>query len=127
VALVDTQLLLWAAFQPERLSGRARRLLQSRDEPLAYSLATIWEVAIKTSLARPGFSVDPGRLRLALLAEGFSELAIEPGHVLRVASLPWIHRDPFDRMLVAQAAQEGLTLLTADAALKGYGRFVKVV
>jgi len=84
-------------------------------------------VAIKTSMARPGFAVDPERLRLALLAEGFNEMPIQAAHVVRVASLPWLHRDPFDRLLVAQAAEERLTLLTADAALKGYGRFVKVV
>jgi PIN domain nuclease of toxin-antitoxin system len=66
-------------------------------------------------------------LRLALLAEGFNELPVQPAHVVRVAALPWIHRDPFDRLMVAQAAEEGLTLLTADAVLKGYGRFVKLV
>jgi PIN domain nuclease of toxin-antitoxin system len=125
--LLDTQLVLWAAFEPDRLSARATKILRSRDDPLALSLATIWEVAIKTSLALPGFSVDPERLRLALLAEGFNELPIQLGHLVRVATLPWIHRDPFDRLLLAQAAAEGLTLLTADATLKGFGRFVKVV
>jgi PIN domain nuclease of toxin-antitoxin system len=94
---------------------------------IAFSLSTIWEVAIKTSLQRPGFAVDSGRLRLALLAEGFNELPVQPADVVRVAALPWIHRDPFDRLMVAQAAEEGLTLLTADAVLKGYGRFVKLV
>ena len=125
--LLDTHLVLWAAFEPDRLSAKARKLLRSRDVPLAFSLATLWEVSIKTSLGRPGFSVDPRQLHQALLAEGFDELAIRAPHIARVATLPWLHRDPFDRMLVAQAMEEGLTLLTADQALKGYGRFVRVV
>jgi prevent-host-death family protein len=109
--LLDTHLVLRWAFEPDRLSPRAGKLLRSRDKPIAFSLATIWEVAIETSLGRPGFSVDPSRLRLALLAECFNELPIQPAHVVRVATLPWRHRDPFDRLLVAQAAEEGLTLL----------------
>ena len=125
--LLDTHLVLWAAFEPQRLSPKAAKALASRDVPLAFSLATLWEVAIKTSLGRPGFSVDPALLHRALLDEGFVELAIQAPHVLRVARLPWLHRDPFDRLLVAQAIEEGLTLLTADAALRRYGRFVKVV
>ncbi len=125
--LLDTHLVLWAAFEPEHLSAKASKLLRSRAVPLAFSLATLWEVAIKTSLGRPGFSVDPSRLHQALLAEGFTELAIRAPHVVRVATLPWLHRDPFDRLLVAQAMEERLTLLTADATLKGYGRFVRLV
>ena len=126
-ALLDTHLILWAAFQPERLSAKASKLLRSRESPLAFSLATIWEVAIKTSLGRADFSVDPHQLHQALLAEGFVELPIHPSHIVRVASLPWVHRDPFDRLLVAQALEEQMTLLTADKTLKGYGRFVRVV
>jgi PIN domain nuclease of toxin-antitoxin system len=125
--LLDSHLLLWAAFEPARLSPKAAKLLRSRETPLAFSLATIWEVAIKTSLGRPGFSVDPARLHRALLAEGFVELGITASHLVRVASLPWIHRDPFDRLIVAQAIEDRLTLATADAALKRYGRFVKLV
>ena len=125
--LLDTHLVLWAAFEPTRLSPKAAKALASRKVPLAFSLATLWEVAIKTSLGRPDFAVDPALLHRALLAEGFVELAITAQHVLRVARLPWVHRDPFDRLLVAQALEEGLTLLTADAELKRYGRFVKLV
>jgi PIN domain nuclease of toxin-antitoxin system len=125
--LLDTHLVLWVAFEPERLSNKATKLLRSRAAPLAFSHATLWEVAIKTSLGRPGFSVDPQRLHQALLAEGFAELPIQAPHIVRVAALPWLHRDPFDRLLVAQAMQERLTLLTADATLKRYGRFVRVV
>jgi PIN domain nuclease of toxin-antitoxin system len=127
VFLLDTHLVLWAAFEPDRLSTKARTLLRSRKVPMAFSLATLWEVSIKTSLGRPGFSVDPRQLHQALLAEGFDELAIQARHIVRVGTLPWLHRDPFDRMLVAQAMEEGLTLLTADQTLKGYGRFVRIV
>ena len=120
--LADTHLLLWAAFSPERLSAKATKTLQSRDVPLAFSLASLWEVSIKTSLGRPDFVVDPGLLHRALLAEGFVELPITAAHLAQVATLPWLHRDPFDRLLVAQAMVEGLTLLTVDAALRRYGR-----
>jgi PIN domain nuclease of toxin-antitoxin system len=125
--LLDTHLVLWAAFEPARLSGKTAKMLASREVPLAFSLATLWEIAIKSSIGRPDFAVDAALLRRALLAEGFVELAITAPHVLRVATLPWVHRDPFDRLLVAQAMEDGLTLLTADATLKRYGRFVKVV
>jgi PIN domain nuclease of toxin-antitoxin system len=125
--LLDTHLVLWAAYAPERLSTKATKLLRSREAPLAFSLATLWEVAIKTSLGRPDFSVDPRRLHQALLTEGFAELAIQAQHIVRVAALPWLHRDPFDRLLVAQAMEDRMTLLTADEALKGYGRYDRVV
>ena len=126
-ALLDTHLLLWAAFEPDRLSPAARLILQSREAPLVFSLATVWEVAIKTSLGREDFSVDPGLFHRALLAEGFVELPITAQQLVRVGSLPWVHRDPFDRLLVAQALEEGLTLLTANTTLKRYGGFVTVV
>jgi PIN domain nuclease of toxin-antitoxin system len=90
-------------------------------------VATLWEVAIKTSLGRPDFNVDAAELRRWLLSERFSELPISPHHVLKVAHLPWHHRDPFDRLLVAQAQVEGITLWTADVALKDYGRAVKLL
>lgn len=85
------------------------------------------EVAIKTSLGRADFSVDPAVFDRALLDEGFVELLINASHLERIGALPWVHRDPFDRLLVAQADVEGLNLLTADATLKRYGRFVKLV
>ena len=125
--LLDTHLLLWAAFEPARLSSKATKTLQSRETPLAFSLASLWEVAVKSSLGRPGFAVDPGLLHRSLLAEGFVEVAIAAPHLARVATLPWVHRDPFDRLLVAQAIENKLTLLTADATLKRYGRFVRLV
>ena len=125
--LLDTHLILWAAFDPGRLSANAARRLRSRRVPLAFSLASLWEVAIMTSLGRPGFAIDPDLLHRGLLSEGFVELPLRAAHAVRVAALPWIHRDPFDRMLVAQAMEDRLTLLTSDATLAKYGRFVKVV
>lgn len=125
--LLDTNLLLWAAFEPARLSPKAAAALRSRETPLAFSLASLWEVAIKTSLGRPDFAVDPALLHRALLSEGFVEMPITAPHLARVATLPWVHRDPFDRLLVAQALEDGITLLTVDATLKRYGRFVKCV
>lgn len=125
--LLDTQLLLWAAFEPARLSPRAHDILASRRHVLCFSLASIWEVALKTSLGRENFRVDAAMLHKALLAEGWSELRIDPLHLFRVATLPWVHRDPFDRLLVAQAMEEGIGLLSADALLQGYGPFVHAV
>jgi PIN domain nuclease of toxin-antitoxin system len=100
-------------------------LILDRLVALRFSCATLWEVAIKTALRKPGFDVDPTKLRDSLVAEGFVELPITVEHIARLTTLPLLHGDPFDRMLVAQAAVEGLTLLTADAALKRYGRFVR--
>ena len=124
--LIDTRLVLGPAFDPGRLPPKAAKILRSRAVPLAFSLVTIWEVAITTSLGRADFSVDPGRLHHALLGQSFVELPISAVCIARVALLPRIHRHPFDRLLVAQTMEEKLTLLTAPAVLKGYGRFVKV-
>jgi len=125
--LLDTHLALWMTLAPERLSRTARRLIESRSQPLAFSDATLWEVSLKTSLGRPGFEVDARQLQGALLAEGLDEIAIQPQHLFALAHLPWVHRDPFDRVLVAQAQTDGIVLLTADTTLKGYGRMVRVV
>lgn len=125
--LLDTHLVLWVAMAPERLSNAARRAIEPRSTPVAFSVASLWEIAIKASLGKPGFMVDAQALRRGLLSAGFDELPIRAGHVMAVAGLPCHHRDPFDRLLVAQAGTEGWTLLTADAALKRYGRHVRKV
>ena len=125
--LLDTHLVLWAALQPERLPARAARLIGARSSAVAFSVASLWEVTIKSSMGRPDFTVDAAELRRWLLVEGFTELGILPAHVLRVAVLPWHHRDPFDRLLVAQAEVEGMLLWTADAGLKAYGTMVRPV
>ena len=118
--LLDTQLLLWAAGQPERLSSRARRQLRDPDNELLFSAVSLWEITIKTSLGRDDFRVEPRVFRRALIDNGYVELPITSEHAVNVDSLPPLHKDPFDRLLVAQALVEGITLLTADAQLARY-------
>ncbi len=122
--LLDTQLLLWLAIAPDRLPAPLRTDLSDRRLPLLFSVVSLWEVAIKTSLGKPGFLVDATQLRDGLKQQGLQELGIAPEHALAVQHLPLIHRDPFDRLLVAQAIHHGLTLLTADLTLRGYGQQV---
>jgi len=118
--LLDTQLLLWAAGQPEKLSAGARKLLDSPRHELLFSAASLWEVAIKHELGRDDFRVDPRLLRRGLLDNGYGELVITSEHAVAVDGLPSIHKDPFDRLLVAQAMIEGITLLTADPQVAQY-------
>lgn len=118
--LLDTQLLLWAAGQPERLSARAKRQLNDPENALLFSAASLWEITIKTSLGRDDFRVEPRVLRRGLLDNGYVELAITSEHAVNVDALPPLHKDPFDRLLLAQALVEGITLLTADAQLARY-------
>lgn len=125
--LVDTHLLLWWASMPEQLPAAAKTQLESYERPLVFSVVSLWVVAIKASLGRGDLQVNPHALRMGLLQEGFRELPIQVEHVLAVQHLPWIHCDPFDRLLVAQAAQERLGLLTADRTLVGYGETVRWV
>ena len=125
--LIDTHLLLWAAGSPERLPVAAAEMIEDEGNALVFSAASLWEVAIKAGLGRADFTVDAGVLRRGLVENGYEELAISGAHACRVASLPPVHRDPFDRMLVAQAMVEGVELLTADRALAGYGGPVRVV
>lgn len=118
--LLDTHLLLWAAAGHDRLPGDVlRRLLDERVQPM-FSAASIWEVVIKRALGREDFKVDPALLRRGLLENGYQELPISSAHALAVGRLPNLHRDPFDRILVAQANEEGFELLTADQTLAAY-------
>lgn len=118
--LLDTQLLLWAAGQPERLSAAARKELSDPANELVFSAASIWEITIKSSLGRDDFQVEPRVLRRNLIENGYVELPISSEHAVSVDNLPPVHRDPFDRMLLAQALTEGITLLTTDAQLARY-------
>ena len=119
--LLDTHLLLWAAGFPQRLSKAALSILKAHDTVPIFSAASIWEVVIKTGLGRTDFQVDAQRLRQGLLLHGYEELAISGAHALAVRALPSLHKDPFDRILVAQAQCESLTLLTVDKELGAYG------
>jgi PIN domain nuclease of toxin-antitoxin system len=125
--LLDTQLLLWAAGQPDRLSPRARKLLAAPDHELLFSAASFWEIAIKRTLGRDDFRVEPRLLRRGLLDNGYLELPVTSQHAVSIDALPPLHRDPFDRLLLAQAITEGITLLTADAQLARYGAPVRKV
>ena len=121
--LLDTHLVLWALAAPERLPGAAHRLIERAD--VYVSAASIWEISIKTSLGK--LSADPREVLAALDPAGFLPLPIAAEHAARVADLPPVHRDPFDRLLVAQARVEPMRLLTTDAVLAGYGELVTVV
>jgi PIN domain nuclease of toxin-antitoxin system len=118
--LLDTHLLLWAAGEPQRLSKQARRLIDNPENELLFSAASLWEVAIKRGLGREDFKVDTRLLRRGLLDSGYSELPIISDHVVATESLLLIHKDPFDRVLVAQANVEGVTLLTIDSLVSQY-------
>src|SRR5689334_15873127 len=110
--LLDTHLLLWTASDPDRLSAIARRLIDDPENELLFSAASLWEVVIKRGLGRNDFQVDPRLLRRGLIDNAYGELPIVSDHIVAIESLPTIHKDPFDRILVAQATVEGITLLT---------------
>jgi PIN domain nuclease of toxin-antitoxin system len=118
--LLDTHLLLWAAGTPEQLSPEARDLISAPENELFFSAASLWEIAIKRGLGRKDFYVDTRLLRRGLLDNGYSELPIGSEHAVEIENLPAIHKDPFDRMLVAQCMVEGITLLTADSLVAQY-------
>src|SRR5450631_78318 len=125
--LLDTHIILWAAGTPEKLSDVARKLLLEADSRLFFSAASLWEIVIKRGVGRDDFRVDPHRLRKMLLINGYTELPITAEHVLRVDTLPLLHKDPFDRILIAQARSEAMLLLTVDSAVIQYGEGVLAV
>ena len=125
--LLDTHVLLWAAGAPERLPTGTRQLVEDPATELIFSAASLWEVAIKNSLARADFNVDARLLRRKLLENDYTELAVTGAHAVAVNSLPPIHKDPFDRILVAQAQVEMVTLLTADEIMGRYPGPVRVI
>ena len=118
--LLDTHLLLWASGKPKRLPAAARKLINDPRNELLFSAASLWEITIKRSLGREDFRVDPRLLRRGLLDNGYVELAITGEHTIAVDSLPALHKDPFDRLLVAQSMVESVTLLTSDPLLAQY-------
>jgi PIN domain nuclease of toxin-antitoxin system len=125
--LLDTQVLLWAAQDSPMLSARAREILGNPANDILISVANIWEVVIKSGLGRADFTVNPVRLREQALRAGFGELPIRAQHVLEVGALPKVHTDPFDRILLAQARFEQLTLLTGDRKVLDYGNPAQAV
>ena len=122
--LIDTHLLLWAA--AGKLPKKAVTYFTNEENELLFSSASIWEVIIKKSLNRPDFKIDPVALYWGLLDNGYTELAITSRHVLLVADLPQIHKDPFDRILIAQAKAEGVELLTSDKTITQYSSTILI-
>jgi len=118
--LFDTHLLLWAAAKAARLPKAARALLEDPANERLFSAVSIWEVAIKAGLGRVGFQPKPQALLRGLVENGYVELPVTSGHAAAVERLPLIHKDPFDRILIAQAEVEGVTLVTADPVLAKY-------
>ena len=125
--LLDTHLLLWAAGEPERLSSAARQLLDDPAHALIFSAASLWEIAIKHRLGRDDFRVDARVLRRGLLDNGYDELPVTSAHAVVLDTLPALHKDPFDRILVAQAQTEGITLVTSDDQVARYPGAVQKV
>jgi PIN domain nuclease of toxin-antitoxin system len=125
--LLDTRVLLWAASEPQRLSAKARTLLLDPVNQLVFSAASLWEISIKSSLDQTGFKVDARRLWRMLLVNGYRELPVTSEHSVAVNELPALHKDPFDRILVAQARVEGLLLLTSDKIVAKYGEGVRKI
>jgi PIN domain nuclease of toxin-antitoxin system len=125
--LLDTLVLLWALAEPVRLDKDTRATIESGDTEVLFSAASIWEIAIKAGLGRPEFTFDPAEIARAALDTGFIELAVRWNAAALVGRLPLLHRDPFDRVLVAQAIVEPATLYTGDAQLVPYSSLVKRV
>jgi PIN domain nuclease of toxin-antitoxin system len=125
--LLDTHLLLWAAGDPDQLSTAARSVLDDPQNELVFSPASLWEVTIKRGLGRADFRVDPRLLRRGLFDNGYNELPITSAHAVEVDALPLLHKDPFDRLLIAQSRVEGIMLLTSDAIVARYPGPVQLV
>lgn len=118
--LLDTHLLLWVAQESVKLRRPARDLINDPENELYFSVASIWEIAIKHSKRQPDFEAEPAEFRASLLEQLYFELPVSGNHAAMTANLPPIHKDPFDRLLIAQAMVEGITLLTADATIARY-------
>jgi PIN domain nuclease of toxin-antitoxin system len=125
--LLDTHLLLWSALRTARLSPTAKLLLESPENRLYYSAAAIWEIAVKKSQGKSSFQVDALEFRELLNRNSFEELSIDASHGAYVQNLPLIHKNPFDRILIAQATIEGITLLTSDRRLATYPGPIQLV
>lgn len=125
--LLDTSILLAALIAPERLPAAVRAELESPANSILFSAASIWEIAIKRSLLRDDFDFEPEDIETLALQTGFAELPVRAAHCHRVRRLPWHHRDPFDRLLVAQAEALPAHLLSSDGVLERYSTLVRRV
>jgi PIN domain nuclease of toxin-antitoxin system len=125
--LLDTHVLLWALITPKRLGKEARLAIESPDNDVLFSAASIWEISIKFTLKRADFRVSPEVIAAAAIESGFAELPVHSAAAIQVAKLPAHHRDPFDRLLIAQAITEPATLFTVDSQLKAYSELVRLI
>ena len=125
--LLDTHLLIWAASMPERLSSAVSKLMEQPENQLYFSALSLWVITIKLGLGRPDFIVDPSLLHRGLIENGCTELVLKSTHSLTLDQLPPIHKDPFNRMLFAQAVFEGMLLLTADTVVAQYPGPIRLV
>lgn len=121
ITLLDTHLLMWAAEGSDKLPAEAAQFLLDPENEAVFSAASIWEIAIKSGLGRTDFTLDAGVFRGELMRHGYQELPVSGLEAAAVAHLPPIHRDPFDRLLVAQARVKGMTLMTSDPLVAQYG------
>jgi len=119
--LLDTQIILWAASEPEKLTAKMQSLITDADNQLFFSPANLWEISIKKNLGRQDFQVNARQLWRQLLLNGYQELPISSEHTIAIDSLPNLHKDPFDRILIAQAKVEKFHLLSADKIVIQYG------
>jgi PIN domain nuclease of toxin-antitoxin system len=118
--LLDAHVLLWTVGAPDRLPPAARTVIEDSENALFFSAASLWEIAIKRGLGCADLEADPRLLRRGLLDNGYIELPVDGAHAVAIDQLPPIHKDPFDRILVAQSIVEGLTLMTADEVVGRY-------
>ncbi|MGH9596763.1 MAG: type II toxin-antitoxin system VapC family toxin [Edaphobacter sp.] len=125
--LLDTHLLIWSAWTPKRVSPAAHALIKNPDNELFFSAASLWEIAIKQSLEKDDFQVDALLLRRGLFENDYSELPVSSDHAIATRALPHLHKDPFDRLLIAKATVEGITLLTVDKIVARYPGPIKKV
>lgn len=115
IYLLDTHILIWLAAKPEKLNKEVEDIITNYNNEIYFSVANIWEIAIKKALKK--IEIDPEMLRKGLFENGFKELAVKSEHVLNTLKLPDMHQDPFDRILVSQARVENHILITADSKI----------
>lgn len=125
--LADTHVLAWFAEDADELTAEMRAIIEDDENTLFFSSASIWELTIKKALKRADFPLQPRTMHQALLDNGFEELAVTAIHALMVETLPPIHKDPFDRILIAQATSEGMLLLTSDTTIARYDGPIRLV
>ena len=125
--LLDTHFILWLPIGGRGLSRAALKLIRDPENEFVFSVLSLWEIALKRARYGRDFAFDPREIRTRMLENGYEELAVEGAHVLAVDSLSPIHKDPFDRLLIAQAMVEGITLLTVDATVARYSGPIRKV